>query len=71
MAGVSESRATLPAHKIREQASKILQTPDFADFPRTHAFLSFVIEETLSGRASELKEAIIGVEVFGREPGYD
>src|SRR5262249_3332401 len=31
----------------------------------------FVIEQELSGRGDQLKESIIGVEVFSREPGYD
>lgn len=57
--------------RIRKQAARILSTPDFADFPRSSALLTYILEETLAGRAGELKEAVIGVEVFGREPGYD
>ena len=33
--------------------------------------LRFLVEKQLEGRESDLKESIIGVEVFGRKPGYD
>src|SRR5581483_3416130 len=34
-------------------------------------FLNFVVEQTLAGSGSLLKESVIGVEVFGRPPAYD
>jgi TolB-like protein/Flp pilus assembly protein TadD len=34
-------------------------------------FLRFVVEQHLDGRDDELKESLIGIEVFGRSPGYD
>ncbi len=34
-------------------------------------FLRFVVERQLEGRDSELKESLIGIEVFGRRPGFD
>jgi hypothetical protein len=33
--------------------------------------LRFLVESTLRGDASHLKETTIGVEVFGRSPDYD
>ena len=33
--------------------------------------LTYIVEQTLLGNASELKERTIGVEAFGREPVYD
>jgi hypothetical protein len=33
--------------------------------------LTYVVEQTLLGNSSELKERTIGVEAFGREPAYD
>lgn len=65
------SVASDSAKRVREQLARILATPDFANFPRSSAFLTYVVEQTLAGRAAGLKEAVIGVEVFGREPGYD
>lgn len=34
-------------------------------------FLNFVVENTLIGNPDRLKETIVGIEVFDREPGYD
>jgi Tol biopolymer transport system component len=34
-------------------------------------FLKFTVEEKLAGRAASLKETLIGVHVFDRNPGYD
>ncbi len=59
------------ADAIREELSRITESIGFADAERLRGFLRFVVEETLSGRGSRLKESVIGVEVFGRTPGYD
>src|SRR5580698_5925957 len=37
--------------------------------PRLQKLLTFLVEEKLAGSA--LKESVVGVAVFGREPGYD
>jgi tetratricopeptide (TPR) repeat protein/TolB-like protein len=69
---VSVSHAVHPsAEHVRDQLDRILRTPDFADYPRTAALLKYVVEETLAGRSDALKESTIGIEVFGRDPGYD
>lgn len=56
---------------VRDQVDRILATRDFADFPRSAAFLRYVVEQTLAGRGAELKESVIGLEVFGRQAGYN
>ncbi|MGA3008614.1 MAG: hypothetical protein ABSD72_00005, partial [Terracidiphilus sp.] len=33
--------------------------------------LSYVVEQTLLGNTDQLKERIIGIEVFDRQPDYD
>ena len=38
---------------------------------RLSGFLRFVVERELVGRGDELKESVIGVEYFGRQPDYD
>jgi tetratricopeptide (TPR) repeat protein/TolB-like protein len=69
---VSVSNAVRPpAEQVLDQLDRILRTPGFTDYPRTAALLKYVVEETLAGRAEELKESTIGIEVFGRDPGYD
>lgn len=57
--------------EIRSQLERILLSPPFRSSKRHPRFLRFVIEKTLSGTAQEIKERIIGVEVFDREIHYD
>src|SRR5262249_29256829 len=38
---------------------------------RLSRFLRFVVERHLEGRDEEIKESLIGFEVFGRKPDYD
>jgi TolB-like protein len=62
---------TCSGEAVRTQLEKILASEGFARNDRLSGFLRFIIEQELSGRGDQLKESIIGVEVFGREPGYD
>jgi hypothetical protein len=57
--------------EIRSQLERILLSPPFRSSKRHPRFLRFVTEKTLSGTAEELKERVIGVEVFDREIQYD
>src|ERR1700683_773634 len=65
----------LPAESKTEIARRhlvrILSSPGFARNDRLSRFLRFVVERHLEGRDEELKESLIGIEVFGRAPGYD
>src|SRR5690349_21615985 len=56
---------------VRGQLSRILSSQEFAHNARLSSFLKFVVEQELSGCGDQLKESIIGVEVFGRRPDYD
>jgi len=56
---------------VREQLSRLLVHPLFANSKRYPALLAYTVEQTLLGNASELKERSIGIEVFGRSPTYD
>jgi TolB-like protein/Flp pilus assembly protein TadD len=55
----------------RRHLDRILSSAGFARNERLSRFLRFVIEQHLDGRDGELKESLIGIEVFGRAPGYD
>ena len=59
------------AEAVRNQIGKILASEGFARNDRLSSFLKFVVEQELSGSGDQLKESIIGVEVFGRRPDYD
>jgi hypothetical protein len=49
----------------------ILEGAAFRGSERSAAFLRYVVEETLAGRHSLLKERTIGAAVLGKDPGYD
>lgn len=53
------------------QLQRILASPPFRNSKRNCQFLRFVVEKARSGNSSEIKERLIGVEVFGRPHDYD
>lgn len=57
--------------KVNECLAKILSSPMFAKAERQQRFLSYIMAETLEGRAEKLKGYTIGVEVFDRESSFD
>lgn len=59
------------AAAIREQLSRLLAHPLFTNSKRYPVLLAYTVEQTLLGKAGQLKERTIGVEAFGREPSYD
>jgi serine/threonine-protein kinase len=54
---------------VREQLGKITSSRVFAGAERPGRFLRFIVEQALAG--NQLKETLLGVEVFGRSPSYD
>lgn len=56
---------------IREQLESVLAHPLFKNSKRYPCLLRYVVEHTLMGDATHLKERTLGVEVFGRDPHYD
>lgn len=59
------------AEAVRRQLDRILSGRGFAGNDRLSKFLRFVVEKRLLGKADELKESLVGIEVFGRRPGFD
>lgn len=55
---------------VRNEMERILHSEPFRLSPRCSQFLRFVVENTLEGHQEQLKERIIGIEVFGRNPSY-
>jgi len=53
------------------QLNRILSSKAFRQADRLKRFLSFVVEETFSGRSDRLKEFAVGVEVFGKDTSFD
>lgn len=64
--------ASQPANQPALDAlALVLSSSGFVRNERQSKFLSFLVQKQLEGRSHELKESVIGVEVFGRDPGYD
>jgi hypothetical protein len=56
---------------VRQELAELLKTDYFANSKRYPALLLYVVEKTLEGRSEDLKERVLGIEVFQREPDYD
>jgi len=68
---LDQSAFVLDPATVREQLERLVAHPLFANSKRYPAFLAYVVEQSLLGNASELKERSIGIVVFGRSPSYD
>ena len=56
---------------VQQQLEKLLATPLFNSSKRYPSFLKYVVTHSLAGQTDQLKERILGVEIFGRPPDYD
>ncbi len=56
---------------IRAELQKIAQSAGFVKAERLNQFLRLVVEETLRGRGGQIKEYVVGTEVYGRSKDYD
>jgi hypothetical protein len=66
------SRTDRPAcDLVRRALDAIIASETFARSERLRSFLSYVVENELSGKAAQLKGYSIGIDVFGRAPGFD
>src|SRR2546428_6459342 len=56
---------------IRDELARILGSVTFQPVDRLKRFLAFIAHEALAGRSDQLKEYVIGVQVFGKEASFD
>jgi hypothetical protein len=68
--GVGSFSAEIQA-AVRAELETMLKAPVFSQSGRCKGFLGHVVSQTLSGKASQLKERTIGVCVFERPSDYD
>src|ERR1700757_2577831 len=62
-----EISETLVQHALGE----ILQSAPFRASKQSQQLLRYIVDQTLAGHSEQLKERLIGVNVFGRRPDYD
>lgn len=56
---------------VQQQLEKLLATSLFHSSKRYPSFLRFVVARALAGQTDQLKERVLGVELFERSPDYD
>jgi len=56
---------------VLDQLDRILGSATFQQADRLKRFLTFIVKEALAGRSGELKEYVIGVQVFRKEDVFD
>jgi hypothetical protein len=56
---------------VQQQLEHLLASPLFHSSKRYGQFLRFVVARALDGKASQLKERVLGVEIFDRATDYD
>ncbi|AOF93376.1 adenylate cyclase [Sinorhizobium sp. RAC02] len=60
-----------PTHdEVRAQLERIVSSREFPNTGRGAAFLKYVTEEALAGRAHRLKAYSVAIEVFNRSPNF-
>src|SRR5246127_5819785 len=71
--GVSEPDELTPeqAAAVHEHLKEVLASQEFAGSKRPRGFLQLIIEHTLAARLDNLRERMIGAEMFGRPIDYD
>jgi hypothetical protein len=66
MPGTAEEREA-----VQQELEAILSSYHFRGSKRYPALLQYVVDAALEKRTGDLKERTLGIEVFGRDPGYD
>jgi hypothetical protein len=56
---------------VEKQLARILLSHYFRNSERYTGFLRFVVDATLQEQTDLLKERLVGINVFGRDPSYD
>ena len=56
---------------VNDQLARITKSPPMVSSPSLCRFLRYIVEETLAGRASGIKEQVLGLEVFDRGQDFN
>lgn len=67
----TESSAGAGADEVRTALSRVLQSRGFRNSERLQRLLKFTVECALQGTVDQLKESVLGREVFDRGSKYD
>ena len=56
---------------VRAQLDSILASAVFSRSPQLRRFLSFIVEQSLAGQGSRLKESVLAHELYGKSTDFD
>jgi hypothetical protein len=59
------------AARLHKHLKEVIEGEAFKGSHRSGQFLAYIVDEAIAGRFTALKERIIGVKLFGRDPSYD
>src|SRR6476659_5874977 len=65
------AKGRIPDKVIHHQLNRILASKTFSQVDRLKRFVSFIVQEAVARRGGDLKEYVIGVQVFGKEDAFD
>jgi Tol biopolymer transport system component len=68
---VPGSLDTPPPEAVRAELDRILGSEIFRRTERLSAFLKFIVERTIAGEGGSLKEQVIAVDLYGKEPAFN
>jgi|GEM_PF-2530709 len=57
--------------EVENEVTCIIESPEFRKSKRSQQFLHHIVECALRGDVERLKESVIGLDLFGRTPGYN
>jgi TolB-like protein len=64
-------QSRIPDKTVRQQLDRVIGSPTFQQVDRLKRFLIFITLEAIAGRGDQLKEYVVGVQVFGKEESFD
>jgi hypothetical protein len=56
---------------VLQELERVLESPGFRNSHQSQRLLRHLVERSLEGRFDELRERVLGVELFGRPAGFD
>jgi hypothetical protein len=71
MTAASDNSDVITVEEIRAAVERIVTSPGFRRSPQLVAFLRFVVESVLRGKAGQIKSYTIGIEALRRGEGFD
>src|SRR5215510_1662823 len=66
----TEIGVSIPPEEIRRTLDRILNSKHFSQAPKKRKFIQLVCDYHLAGRAKEINEHLIGIEVYERNDRY-